>query len=401
MSPKTSASSNARTGVNSDFTTAALIVWSLLMLWLCWLEGVSRHDYRAYLRQWRLLLDGSDPWSTDNAYGPVHTLIGFLLPYGTLAPKLFMVGALLLANAALVFILLRERGINPILIIYLLAVPTNLLVVGAGVIYGDNDVLVAALLVPAVLLRTRGSFVATGALIGIAALLKYYPLLLLPFFALNERRLHWSVIITGLAVFCVGMAAAFAIWGEGRLFHGITYGVSRGTKLLSILRPLEELLGKAGIVHWLKKYNAYFVVSGVAVVFMSSWRAGRNWLEAAVLGYLVMLTLYKIGNQQFYIPWLFMVAALPLVHKQSADRMAIIFLPAVLLLSLYQFGYQFGSDPYYIHEFGWVRSYGGLIAFAVSAASIAACVIDHRRHDPIVELQRPTIKSVETPISGG
>ena len=110
MSPKTSASSSPRAWVKSDFTAAAaLIVWSLLMLWLCWQQGIQ-HDYGSYLRQWRLLLDGADPWSTDNAYGPLHTLIGFLLPYGTLAPKFFFVGALLSANAALVLSLLRERG---------------------------------------------------------------------------------------------------------------------------------------------------------------------------------------------------------------------------------------------------------------------------------------------------
>ena len=113
----------------------ALIVWSLLMLWLCWQQGVQ-HDYRAYLSQWQLLLDGADPWSTNNnTYGPLHTLVGFLLPSGPLAPKLFIVGALLLANAALVFSLMRERGVSPILIIYLLAVPANVLTVGVGVVY--------------------------------------------------------------------------------------------------------------------------------------------------------------------------------------------------------------------------------------------------------------------------
>ena len=92
-----------------------------------------------------------------------------------------------------------------------------------------------------------------------------------------------------------------------------------------------------------------------------------------------MLTLYKVGNQQFYLPWLFMVAALPLVNERSADRMAIIFLPAALLLSLFHFGYDFASD-HYRHELGWVRSYGGgLIAFVVSSASIAACVFDYHR----------------------
>jgi uncharacterized membrane protein len=74
-------------------------------------------------------------------------------------------------------------------------------VVGVGIIYGLNDALVASLLVAAVLFRLRGNFLATGTLIGLAALVKYYPLLLLPFFALNGNRLHWSVIASGLAVF--------------------------------------------------------------------------------------------------------------------------------------------------------------------------------------------------------
>jgi hypothetical protein len=356
------------------------------MLWLCWQQGVQ-HDYRSYLGQWRLFLDGANPWSTNNNYGPLHTVVGLLLPFGQLAPKFLLVGALLLANAALVLSLLRERGVSPILIIYLLAVPTNVLVVGVGVIYGLNDALVASLLVAAVLFRLRGNFLATGALIGLAALVKYYPLLLLPFFALNGKRLHWSVIASGLAVFGVGMAAASAIWGE-ELFNGILHGVARKTKLLSVLGPLQELVGKVKIVRWLKEYNAYLVICGVGVAFLCTWKAGRNWLEAAVLGYLVMLTLYKVGNQQFYLPWLLMVAALPLVNKQSADQMGIILLPAVVLLSLYQFGYEFASSHY--KNGSWVRTYGGLIAFAVSVSSITACMIDYWRHGRGVVVESPS-----------
>ena len=393
MNSGASVSSSARAWGKADFTVAiALLVWSLLMLWLCWQQG-AQHDYRAYLSQWQLLLDGADPWSTKrNTYGPLHTIVGYLLPYGPLAPKLLIVSALLLANAALVFNLMRERGVSPILIIYLFAVPANVLAVGVGVVFGLNDATVAALLVTAVLLRLRGNFVATGAVIGAAALVKYYPLLMLPFFALNGRRLHWPVIASGLAVFSVGMAAAVSIWGDG-LLDAISYGADRKTKLLSILGPLKKLLGDVGIVRWVRDYNAYLVVSGVAAVFLYAWRAERNWLEASVLGYLVMLTLYKVGHQQFYLPWLFMVAALPLINKQSADRMAIIFLPAVLLLSLYHFGYTLDR---YKHD-SWVRSYGGLIAFVVSAASIAVCMIDYRRQPVISNPSRITYSRPRSP----
>ena len=75
------------------------------MLWLYWRSGIlprSNHDYAAYVGQWQLLLTGADPWSTDNSYGPLHTAIGFLLPWGPLAPKFFMVGALLVKRGKII-----------------------------------------------------------------------------------------------------------------------------------------------------------------------------------------------------------------------------------------------------------------------------------------------------------
>lgn len=192
-----------------------------------------------------------------------------------------MVGTLLVANAALVLELMRERGMNPIQLIYLLAIPTNVLIIGVAVIYGDNDAFVAALLIFAVLLRHRGNFLAAGVLVGLAALTKYYPVLLLPFFALDGTRLRWSVIASGMAVFCVGLAAAVAIWGPGPM-EAILFGSGRDPKLLSILKALGTLFGDKGTVGWLIRYNTYFVVSGVAPVRLEgeAQLAGRGcpWL---------------------------------------------------------------------------------------------------------------------------
>jgi hypothetical protein len=291
-----------------------------------------------------------------------------------------MVSAMLMANAALVFELMRERGVNPIQTIYLLSVPMNLMVVGVGVMDGLNDAFVAALLIFAILLRFRGYLLAAGMLVGLAALTKYYPLLLLPFFALDERRLSWSVIASGIAIFFIGFVSALAIWGQAPI-DAIFLAVNRGPKIFSIIAALKSLFGDASVISWLARYNAYFVVSGVAAVFLFAWWARVNWLEGAVLGYLVMLTAYKVGSGNYYLPWLFLVAALPLVNRWSADRMAIILLPAVLLVSLADFGYRFASDGYH-DVLGWVRSYGGFIAFPVSAASITLCAFTLLRSPP-------------------
>jgi hypothetical protein len=353
---------------------SGLVVWSLTMLWLCRRWGIWG-DYVVYLVQWRNLLEGNEPWGSGNAYGPLYTVMGFLLPLGLFAPKFLMVGTLLAANAVLVFELLHERSTRPIQIIYLLAIPTNVLVVGVGFIYGQNDAFVAGLLVTAALLRRRGRFLACGVFVGFAALTKYYPLLLLPFFALDEGKLRWSVMAGGVIIFFSGFIAALAIWGDGPL-KAIYFSSVRDPDILSAIKALKNVFGDEGAVGWLIRYNSCLVVSGVMAALLFSWKARLNWLEGVVIGYLVMLTLYKAGHPQFYLPWLFMVASLPLVGKQSADRMAIILLPAVLLLSLHQIGHQFVDS--FKSELYWPQRYVGFIAFLVSTVSIAGCAVVQR-----------------------
>ena len=367
----------------------ALVIWTVAMLCLCWWSGIQ-HDQRYYVKQWQILLAGGDPWSTTNTYGPIYTLLGYLLPFGRLAPKLLMVGALLAANAVLVVELMRARGIHPIQAIYLLAIATNVLFIGVGVIWGLNDALVAALLIASVLLRHQRKFVAAGLLIGLAALTKYYPLLLLPFFAIDDDRVRWSVIFSGLAVFCVGLAGAVGVWGQSPI-DAIVHGSTRRASLLSILKAFQKVLDHEGsvrsLVQLLIRYNTMFVITGVVAVMLFSWKLRINWLEGAVLGYLVALTLYKVGHQQFFLPWLFMVASLPLLKLESSDRLAMMLLPIVLLLSLYQFFFEFG--PYTCGDScAWVRSYGGFIFFPASALTVALSAIYFSRRTPRLLGQR-------------
>jgi hypothetical protein len=53
-----------------------------------------------------------------------------------------------------------------------------------------------------------------------------------------------------------------------------------------------------------------------------------------------------------------MVASLPLLREKAADRIAYIFMPIILLVSLYHFGHEFGSDGYH-YVLGFIRAYGG------------------------------------------
>jgi uncharacterized membrane protein len=236
-----------------------------------------------------------------------------------------------------------------------------------------NDTFVAALVTASILLRHRDQFILAGLLLGLAALVKFYPILLLPFFAIEGRRLRWSLVACGIATFCFGLVAGVAIWGQG-IVHAIQFGANRAPKLLSILASLSNTLGDEAVIDWLLRFNVLCVVAGVMTTFLIVYRAKISWLESATLGFVVLLLLYKAGNQQFYVPLLFMVASLPLLKKTSADRMAMSFIPLLIFLSVYQFGYEFATDAYH-QRLGWVRLYGGFIAFPIAASCIAANLI--------------------------
>jgi hypothetical protein len=51
-------------------------------------------------------------------------------------------------------------------------------------------------------------------------------------------------------------------------------------------------------------------------------------------------------------------------------------IPAILLLSLYHFSFHFfGATSPHWEELGWVREYGGLMAFSVSIASVVLYMV--------------------------
>lgn len=348
-----------------------LALWSLLMLWLCWATGVH-HDYANYLEQWNLLIAGADPWSTDNAYGPIHTLLGYALHFGTRGPKMLLASMLVLANAAIVVTGLREREADANMLPLLLCIPCNIMVIGMGILYGLNDALVAFLLTAAILFRHRRKFVVSGLFIGLAGLTKFYPLLLLPFFAKDGNRLDHRLPTSGAATFFSGMAAAYLIWGRSVL-QPLAFGSARGSKLLSIFAALDSVLGQSHFMSVLIRLNTFLVLFCVLAALLLCFRYRLNWLESAAFGYLSMLMAYKVGHPQFYLPFLFVVSALWLLGKDSSDRFARAFIPLALFLSLYQAGYLI--DHYgYGTRLEWVRMYGGFVAFPLILATLHAAL---------------------------
>jgi hypothetical protein len=346
--------------------------WSLAMIWFAVASG-PQHEYLLYLSQWSLVLSGADPWSTSNAYGPLHNLLAYLLPLGQLGPKVLIVSALIAANAALVYEIVRSGGTAGDYGIYLLTVPTNFLVIIMAFAYGLNDALVAAFVVFAILARFRDKMIVSGCLLGVAILLKYYPIFLVPLFALEHGRFRFRLVAAAGMVTVIGLAAAAVVWG-GAFIAPMTFGVERPPRLLSVLWTLNSYpsaVGGIGVVRFLARVNAVCVAAVGAMGIAIAWKLRLHWLEASVLGLLAVLLTYKVGNPQFFVPWLFLVAALLLAKTISARRLALLCLPFVLFLSAFEWGYAYGSDGYH-ERLGIVRQNVGLLAFAFGLTTVAA-----------------------------
>lgn len=353
--------------------SAAILALSLAALALAVLGGV-RHDYVDYLAQWQLVLGGRDPWSTNSAYGPLHNAFALLGPLHPLAPKLAASAALLVANAVLLAALLATRRAGEWHTTYLIAFGANALVLTTAFWLGLNDGFVAALILGAVLARRDGRFVLAGVLLGLAALDKYYPALLIPFLAIDARRVEPGLILASLATIMAGIGAAIWLWGTAWL-EAVAFGISRDATILSIIRPIAALgraLGIGDLTDLLVRFNGPLVLLVWIGAIALAWRRRDNWLVGACWGLAAVLLTYKVGNPQFWVSWLALVAALPLVQRPDADRLARLGWPMALFLTLFQLGYIFLVPAYYQGPWRWVNDVAGIPAFVIGVWMLVA-----------------------------
>ncbi len=343
-----------------------LIAGTLAALAVTILGGI-RHDYIYYIEQWQLVLAELDPWSTNSAYGPLHNLFALLLVLHPLAPKLVTAAALLAANAALLFALERTRPARDWRLLYLLSFGANALPWISVFWFGNNDGFVAALLIAAVLARLRGATILAGVLIGLATLDKYYPALLIPLFALDERRLDTRLILGALLTIAIGMGIGFLLWGTAML-EAISFGVSRDAMMLSIFNTIA-VIGRANgfgeFADLLVRLNTPLLLLVWLGAIALVWRRRDHWLVASCWGLFAVLLAYKVGNQQFWVSWLALTACLPLLRRPDADLLAGLSLPYATFLSLFQLGFAFMQPEYFRGSHEWIKDYAGIPSFVL------------------------------------
>jgi len=348
-----------------------LIAGSALALVVTVVGGV-RHDYTYYLEQWRLVLAGLDPWSGNNAYGPLHNAFAPLLLIHPLVPKIVTTAGLCIANGLLVFAVETQRPWRDWRAVYLLAFAANILPWVSVFWFGNNDGVVAALVIGAVLARRNRRMLLCGLLLGLATLDKYYPALLIPFFALDDRKVETRLILSALVVTALGMIAGILLWGRA-FFEAVAFGVSRDATILSIFHTLSVIGHQAGYgdaADAVVRFNSLLVVAVWIGAVVLAWARRDNWLVATTWGFFAVLLAYKVGHQQFYVTWCALVACLPLVHSAEADRLGRLSLPYATFLSIFQLGFIALQPIYYRGPWVFIPNYVGVVSFGLGLAQL-------------------------------
>jgi len=303
------------------------------------------------------------------AFVPLGYPFALALTLHDLAPKLAQTLLLLAANVLLVRRLaVAQAGWKN----YLIAFGANALVWIAVFWLGNNDGLVAACLFAAVAARLDRRMMLAGLFLGLAALDKYYPLLLIPFFALDARRIDGRLLLASMGTIAAGLGVGTLLWGRAML-EAVVFGVSRDATVLSIFHALGVIghaNGWGDAADLLISLNSLLVIATWTGALILAWVRRDNWLVAATWGLFAVLLVYKVGHQQFWVSWLALIACLPLIRSDSATRLARLSWPFALFLALFQLGFVLLAPEYFRGPLAWIKDYAGLVAFPLGAIQL-------------------------------
>ncbi len=238
-----------------------------------------------------------------------------------LAPKLLIAWAYCLTSCWLIQELRARRRLGRFATLGLVVWFWNPFPWVEVAIRGHFDLLAGLACVAAVHSRIRGRDAWSGISLGLGVLLKYIPIVLLPFLLLNRERYRPRLLFAALATVSLGMGASYLMWGPS-MFRPLTLAATRFSTLLSVFRfirgqysPFHAILGDAPNLDHL----------AVPILFLGLLRAW-SWSRlhrpdpatAATLAILTTLLLYQNGFPQYQMV-LFVVASYWIV--QTWDRL--------------------------------------------------------------------------------
>ena len=338
--------------------------------------GASFEDFRSYQKHWQLVVDGVNPWSTSlagqgdlNAYGPAHLLLAGPYLIDSLLPKVIFALVLVAVAWACSFSPTGRKDPTSmpqrsVLFTFTVLSPYALITVCD---YAFNDILPASLMAGALLvaIRFRSSLwrLLAGAMLAIGCMVKIYPVIVLPFLALRDRRIDWALLQGFIGTLFIGFGAAYLRWGAA-IWTPFQFAAERNSKQLSIFNFLRvigfnidhlSLYAMAlGLLAWL----AYCVARRV------------DTLNTTVVGFAIVLSLFKVGHQQFFL-FFFLIAPFAIrtwygqFEQALAGRLVGLYLLWLAYLCWFQLVYALSCGMWQLPSivFRWG---GGLIYFLLT-----------------------------------
>jgi Glycosyltransferase family 87 len=380
-------------------TSLALSLLAAAFLALTVLSGTFQ-DYYFYLEMWYHVRHGEDPWflvfgedggAPLNAYGPLFNPLACLAWINPLAPKLlFAFAYLLFATSAIKRFTAGHPPSGP-RALGLTALFWNPFPWVEVAYYGHFDVLVGLACLGALRAWDWGRDIGAGLCLAAGVLLKYLPIVLLPFLAFDpdRGRIRPRFLAAALLSIVAGLALSAWIWGPST-FLPLKLAASRDARTLSIFRFFRgpySPLPWFGLAPNLNNLSPLSQLLGLAWAW-SWWRARKPDVEAtAVVAVTITVLLYRVGYPQYQMVPFVLTAAWAVRHRDRLRNRT-----ALAVAMAAYFGWLAAFDVYYVLveqyrmdlAWGYVREVAGLPTFFLGCAFLAAAVRAATPQVPVV-----------------
>jgi len=205
--------------------TVFLLVFSAVFLAVTVIAG-SIGDYGAYLIQWDSILNGHNPWEVShrpfNAYGPLFTALAPAILFSPLTAKLLCAFCYIAFSIWLTirFYKTKTRWFWLGLLFF------NIFPWEQIAAYGYFDVLVGASCVACLHSLKNKKDGAAGLYLAFGVLLKFLPIVILPFVAIRGSRVNYRLGVVCASLVFLGFFVCLILWGTST-FKPLVFAANR------------------------------------------------------------------------------------------------------------------------------------------------------------------------------
>lgn len=345
-----------------DLKNNQFFLFFLLLILVLVLGSGANHDYIAYLHQWGNIWQKSNAYiKTGNNYGVFFNFFSYLmvLPklfgkndfYFTLIPKIIFVYMYMFSSYLIwqeSFCLNKKESTGVFVFLFL-----NPLVFIFGVSYGSNDCFLAGLTVLSIIFYEQKKINLSAILFAISVSFKFYPLFLVPFFIVSERKINSSFLIFFSSTLALVYVLGYFLWGHSVLFPFFNIE-SRASKIFSIFRFFRgEFVQKN-----FDDYSLYCVAASFFITFFIYYKYNSPKIISASLCYSNILLFFKVGHHQFYFLLILLMGLCFVTYHESFKKdknllfaAAFFWIWIFVFVALYPITGRYSGVYYQIREF--------------------------------------------------